>query len=357
MNPVVTRARIAMVVATSTGGVGVHVAALVRYLIEDDWPVTVCAPHSTLELFGFPGARAHAVPIRRAGLELLAVPALRTGTRDAALVHAHGLRAGTAGVLGGVRPLVVTWHNAVLDDGLTGALLQLGERVVARRANVNLAASSDLMQRIRSFGGEVELAPVAAPKPTASRSVADVRAELGVGADTPLILSVGRLHRQKAHDVLIHAATHWSRRSPQPITLIAGDGPQHRELSELIATTLAPVRLLGRRSDVADLLRAADVVVLASRWEARPLVVQEAMALGRPVVATDVGGVAELVGDGALLVPAGEVAELADAVARLLDEPAARAELAGRAVAQAGGWPDESDTARACVAVYRRLLG
>ena len=354
-----------MVLGTSTGGVGVHVESLVRKLVDNDWPVTVCAPASTLALFDFAGARTRVVPIRSAGLELLAVPALRRALRDAAVVHSHGLRAGTAAVLANARPLVVTWHNAVLAAGARAIVLRAGERLVARRADVNLAASADLAGRIRRLGGrDVQLAPVAAPVPVVRRPAAQVRAELGLGAVAsggdgyrPLVVSVGRLHPQKAHDVLVRAAARWTALAVPPLVVLAGDGPQHAELSALIAATGAPVRLLGRRADVGDLLAAADVVVLASRWEARPLAVQEAMALGRAVVATDVGGVAELVGDAALLVAAGDVDSLAAAVADLLADPARRIELGRRALARAGTWPSEQDTARACADVYRRLLG
>ena len=358
-----SRPRIALVLATSTGGVGVHVQSLTRHLVAAGWPVTVCAPASTLALFDFAGARTTVVPVGSAGREPFAVPALRHATGDAALVHAHGLRAGAAAALTALitaspRPLVVTWHNAVLANGLRARVLGAGERFVARRATLNLAASADVAARISRLGARaVEMAPVAAPAPVPARTAAAVRAELGMTDGRPLIVSVGRLHPQKAVDVLIGAAARWSQRGVPPLVVVAGDGPLHAELAQSIAQTGAPVRLLGRRTDVADLLAAADVVALASRWEARPLAVQEAMSLGRAVVATDVGGVAALVGDGAMLVPSGDVGALSTAVARLLDDPAERADLERKALLQARTWPTEDDTARACVAVYQRLLG
>lgn len=354
--------RIALVLGTSTGGVGVHVQSLATRLVAAGWPVTVCAPPSTLAVFDFGGVRIAHVPIRSApGLEALAVPALRRATADAALVHAHGLRAGTGAALAGgwhrSKPLVVSWHNAVLAGGARGAVLAAGERFVARSANINLAASADLGARIAAVGGRVELAPVAAPSPQPRRPASAVRADLGLRTDQLLVVSVGRLHRQKAHDVLIRAAAQWTGRSLAPLVVIAGDGPQRTELQMLIGATGAPVRLLGRRTDVADLLSAADVAVSTSRWEARPLAVQEAMALGAAVVATDVGGVAELVGDGAVLVPVGNVEALGAALERLLDNAGERAELSRRGRQQASTWPDEDDTARGCAAVYEELLG
>ena len=163
--------RVVELLATSTGGVGVHVRSLVRHLSDDGWPVTVAAPASTHAAFDFAGAGADVarVPLRGPGRELLAVPALRRVTRGAVLVHAHGLRAGTAAVLNARAerhrlPVVVTWHNAVLAHGMTGRLLAAGERLVARGADVNLGASPDLVERIRVLGGrDVRLAPVVPP--------------------------------------------------------------------------------------------------------------------------------------------------------------------------------------------------
>ncbi|MDQ6938356.1 MAG: glycosyltransferase, partial [Actinomycetota bacterium] len=127
------------------------------------------------------------------------------------------------------------------------------------------------------------------------------------------------------------------------------------ELQADIDRRAAPVRLLGRRDDVPDLLAAADLVVLPSRWEARPLAVQEAMQLGRAVVATDVGGVRGLVGHGAALVPADDVDGLAAAVRALLNDPTARTTLGLAGAASAARWPDEAAVAAAVSAVYAGL--
>jgi len=329
--------RILLVLATSTGGVGRHVQSLATGLAELGVQVTVAGPVASAEVFAFPvhaqveiGSRPHPVTDARALIEL------RRLARGVDLVHAHGLRASSLAVLCG-GPVVSTWHNAV--DGRLGAAL---ERLVARRSTVVLAASPDLGARARSAGGrDVRPGPVAAPPlvPTGT--------DPGLGS--PLVLAVGRLHPQKGYDTLVAALPQLSG----AVVAVAGDGPLEAELR-----AAAPqIRWLGRRDDVADLLAAADVVVLPSRWEARSLTAQEALRAGRPLVATAVGGMAELVQDGAVLVPPNDPAALGAAVRALLDDPTAAAALAARGREVASRWPTERDTVASVVALYRELLG
>jgi glycosyltransferase involved in cell wall biosynthesis len=205
------------------------------------------------------------------------------------------------------------------------------------------------------------VAPVSAPLlPPVRRTAAEVRADLGVADGRPLVVAVGRLHPQKGYDVLLDAAARWAaepRLSAPPLVAVAGSGPLHDELAARIAAERLPVTLLGRRDDVADLLTAADVCVLPSRWEARSLTAQEALRCGTPLVATRTGGLPELLGDAAVLVPVGDAAAFADAVTGLLVDRARAARLAETGRAQAAGWPDEAGTARQLVALYQELLG
>jgi len=329
--------RVLLVLATSTGGSGRHVRSVAEALSAAGASVTVAGPASTQEAFDFPsyavveiGSRPDPVRDVRAAL------ALRRLARDADVVHAHGLR---AGALAAGHPLVVTWHNAQLSGGRLGAAL---ERYVARRADVTLAASDDLLRHaLRCGGRDVRLAPVAAPVRTPSGR--------DPGLAHPLVLAVGRLHPQKGYDVLVDALPLLG----DVTVAVAGDGPLRAELE-----ARAPqVRWLGRRDDVADLYAVADVVVLPSVWEARSLTAQEALRAGRPLVATAVGGLPALVGDGAVLVPPGDPVALATEVRRLLDDPVAAADLAARGHAVAARWPDEAATAEQVAAVYLELLG
>jgi glycosyltransferase involved in cell wall biosynthesis len=355
---------VALLLASSTGGVGQHVRSVARGLVASGAEVLVCGPAATQEQFDFTGVGARfepvEIPASPTPADARAVLALRralaAGRVD--VVHAHGLRAGLVAVLARpAAPLVVTWHNAVLAGGLRGGVSRLVERVVARGARVALGASADLVERAAALGAaDARLAPVAAPTlPAPRRRRAAVRAEFGVRPEQPLILSVGRLHPQKRYDVLIDAAARWRTRTPPPVVVIAGSGPAYLALAARISAARAPVTLLGHRTDVADLLAGADLAVVTSDWEARQLFAQEAMRAGVPLVTTAVGGLPALVGDAAALVPSVDVDAVDAAVRALLDDPSARAELGRRGAERAATWPTEGDTVAVLEALYAEL--
>lgn len=361
--------KVTIVLGTSTGGVGAHVRMLAQRLPDSGVEVTVACPASTEERFGFAATGAAYQPVaiaagpRPAG-DAATVLRLRTITNGADVVHAHGFRAAalTGLALGrrrpGRTPLVATWHNAVLAEGPRRRMLAWIEAIAARRADLTLAVSPDLVDRARELGAPAaRLAPVPAPRLAApTRTRAQVRDEFSAGG-RPIVLAVARLAPQKDYDTLLDASSNLRHRKPPPLVLAAGDGPEYDRLAQLIEARGLPVRLLGRRSDVPDLLAAADVFVMTSRWEGSPLVVQEAMAAGVPVVATAVGGLPTLAGDGAVLVPPGDPEAVARAVGQLLDDPAKRAWLVERARVAAGAWPDDAEAARRIARVYHEVSG
>lgn len=183
-----------------------------------------------------------------------------------------------------------------------------------------------------------------------------MRAELGVGLgsdtdeggdDRILVLAVGRLAPQKDYATLLHAARLWqnewqSTGSPTraPRLVIAGGGPLREALQAQIDALRLDATLLGHRTDIANLLAAADMLALSSTWEARSLAVQEAMRAGVPVVATAVGGTPELARDAAVLVPPGDPLALAAAVTRVAQDSDERARLAAMGRTRASEWPD-----------------
>jgi glycosyltransferase involved in cell wall biosynthesis len=349
--------RVVLILATSTGGIGQHVKSLAAGLSTRGDAVTVGGPESTQRRFDFRGAGATFVPLDGGR----AIPVLRRllRTRPIDVVHAHGLRAGlVAGIAAPRRlPLVITWHNALLGSGPSRMLLAALELFGARRATVLLGASQDLVDRARRLGAsDARPGPVAAPPLSPpKRTAADVRVELQAG-ERPLVLAVGRLAPQKAYDVLLDAAERWRTRNPPPLVIVAGDGPERRRLQNRIDSQALPVRLLGHRDDVPDLLAAANVAVLPSTWEARALVAQEALRAGVPLVATAVGGVPELVGPAARLVPRADATAVAAEVAAILDDPQLAQRLRDAGRARAATWPDEDDTVEQVRAIYREVM-
>lgn len=337
---------VVLVLGPSTGGIGRHVQTLAAYLDGRGDGVTTVGPAETLERFPLPGQLVPELAMRTVRA---AVGGLRT---RADVVHAHGVRAGliaAVALVGRRVPLLVTWHNLV---GTGGRLGMLAQRFVARRAAVSLCVSPDLVEHVRRLGGRARLAPVGGTRRVPSGRPADVvRAELGVHPDERLVVAVARLNRQKGLDLLQAAA---GRLGPGVRIVVAGDGPERGRLGP-------PLQLLGVRDDVADLLDAADVVVLPSRWEGSPLAAHEALLAGKPLVATAVGGVPALVGDAdpppAVLVPPEDPDALAAALGRLLDDPAERTALGRRALVRAAEWPDAARTVAAVRDTYLELLG
>jgi glycosyltransferase involved in cell wall biosynthesis len=364
----VTPSRIAYVIGTTAGGTGRHVAMLARGCAARRLAVTVLGPAVTRSLF--PAAQFTPLdiagrprPVRDAAAVLRLRRLLARHAPD--IVHAHGLRAGAltalaqARVPGGQRPaMVVTVHNAAPSGLLPGAAYLALERLAARRADTVLCVSADLADRMRRAGArDVELAVVPAPPANApsADAVAQARADMGA-AGRPVVLAVGRLAAQKGFDVLIEAMTTAAGRDPAPLLVIAGDGPLAAKLARRSRAVGCDVRFLGPRRDVPALLAAADVVVVPSRWEGQPLIVQEALRAARPLVASRVGGIPRLTGeDAALLVQPDDPGPLAAAIVSVLDDRALASALGCAAAVRARTLPSESDAVDAALSVYCRL--
>ncbi|MGW0614928.1 glycosyltransferase family 4 protein [Streptomyces sp. NPDC002788] len=343
-----------------------HVRSLAAGLVARGVRVTVCAPFEADRAYDFSGVGADHVHVPRSS-DPVSVAALRAACANADLVHAHGLHASfrTVLALSGRRvrtPLVVTWHDRTHADGARAQLLRVLERRVVKAATVVLGTSSALVDRARHTGArDARLAAVALPGPRRPLEPDDpdrlrpkVRAELGA-VGRPLLIAVGSLERHRGYDVLLDAARAWRRLDPVPLVVIAGEGPLRGELQGRIEQEGLPVRLIGRRDDITDLLAAADLALLPSRWEARSVLAQEALHSRVPLVATGVGGIPELVGDAAELVPCGDAKALADSVAGLLGDPARRELLRAKGARQAATWPTEDETVAQVLSVYDEL--
>jgi glycosyltransferase involved in cell wall biosynthesis len=228
--------------------------------------------------------------------------------------------------------------------------------IVARGADAVLGVSGYLVADLRSRGARVaERALVPAPpQPPPARTPEQVRVELGVPDGSALLVTVARLAPQKGLEVLLDALA--VLRDRAVVAVVAGDGPLEAGLRRRAEDSRLPLRLVGVRRDVPDLLAAADVVVVPSRWEGQSLLLQEALRAGAAVVATDAGGNREVTGDAALLVPAGNAPALAAAAATVLDDPATAARLRAAARERAATLPTASDALAQVCELYERVL-
>jgi glycosyltransferase involved in cell wall biosynthesis len=344
----------------STGGIRAHVATLADALEARGWDVGVAGPAGVLD-----GLRKldHEVPVP-AGLSPAGVVRARRALRGAAagadLVHAHGLKAGWVATLLRPRPpVVLSVHNLVLDDvaGRAAPVLRVLEGGLVGRVDHVVAISDEVARRFTGStgAGRTTTVPPLGPAPVPTRSREEVRAGLGVPHGARLVVTAARLHPQKGMVDLLDAAALLRSAAPEAVRwVVLGEGPQRAALeAEVAARGLGDVvDLAGARASVADELAAADVVAVTSRWESGPLVVLEALALGRPVVATSVGLVPAVVGpEQGRVVPVGDPAALAAAVAEVL----AAGDEAFPGVPRAGRYGPES-LVPPIEAVYQELL-
>ncbi len=364
--------RVLVVVGPAEGGMARHVTALTDHLLGAGWAVTLAGP--TVDRLGV-AAAVEVVPLpfsRRDPVSLWRARArLRVLARSADLIHAHGL---TAGWLAHIArwpaasvPFVVTLHNVVLRDGagaLTGPLRAL-EGALVGRADAVIAVSDVVARNLRgsAHGSRVQVLepPVAVPQPR--RDPGEVRRELGVGdATTRLAVVLARLHPQKGLPELLTAVEQLPAALRGALRLVvAGDGPARAELeAQIRARGLGgTVDLLGARDDAADLLGAADLVVSSARWESVGFASLEALALGRPLVATAVGVLPEVVTspEGAWLVEPCDVMGLRAALEAALGDAATAAEVGAKGRTAWQFWQSQHAGWGPLLDLYEAVLG
>ena len=187
-----------------------------------------------------------------------------------------------------------------------------------------------------------------------------IRRELGAGADDLVILQVARLDYLKDHATAIAALAEVVRGRKNVRLFLAGEGPEQERIAECIRQRDlgSHVRLLGLRTDISRLLSAADIFLLTSISEGIPLTVIEAMAAGLPVVATNVGGVAETALDRrtSFLAPAGDHVALAQYILRLAEDAALRRRMGQQGRERASQLFSERQMHASYLQCYREIL-
>lgn len=280
------------------------------------------------------GVRTHMLTPHR-GMSPRYVIGLRAALRSARIdvVHTHHVGPflyGAAAALSCGIPVVHTEHSHELYESLR---LRWAARAMDRVAHVVAVSPEIAAYRRAAFGRACEVVPngVACLDVAPARQI--VRRELGVGSGTFVVGCVARFAPEKDHATLLRGFALLRQRAPDCVLVLVGEGPARREVTRLVAELgLSPhVRLLGARSDVSALLSGFDAVALTSQREGLPLSLLEAMAQRRPVVATRVGGVPELLREGAgLLIDVGDHEVCATQLHALQRSPVLRDELGDR---------------------------
>ncbi len=335
------------------GGMELHALALARGVSRAGWRVSVLLPElpaldPLIAEFAAAGVATHRVTVTGAQVPArLAAAWLKTRAllREIAPAIMHQHRTGPyhgkwtvlAARAAGVPVVVASEHQAAYR--LTGP--QRWANAFADRLVDRVVAVSDhdyqrqLTQSGRPAGKIVRIhngIDIARFRPAAPQAVAAGRAALGIPAGAPVIGTLARLEEQKGICYFLRALPDLAQRWPGLVVLIAGDGALRKAL-EAEAAALGVngyTRFLGFVPDAVAIMSLMDVVVIPSVWEPFGLAAAEAMAVGRPVVVSRVGGLPEIVSDGesGLLASPGEPAALAQAIDRLLADPALRDRLA-----------------------------
>lgn len=317
------------------GGGEVSLLGLLERLDRSRWSPIVVVPSegevgSRCRALGLP---THVIPLpslrRPRPAVFRSVTAVRRLIREsgASLLHANGSRAmlyaGLAGRLAG-RPVI--WHVRVADRDvfLDRLLAFLARAVIVNSRAVQQRFDWMLSGKVRCIHNGVDLDRFAPRQPPPT-----LRASLGLPAGAPVAASVGRFVRFKGYHDLLEAARLARDTLPDLHWVLVGDGELRGEL-EARCRTLgmeSRVRFTGWREDVRDILALCDVFALPSLGEHFGRVLIEAMAMAKPVVATDAGGVPEIVlhGETGLLVPPADPRAFVQAVLALLQDPVRRA--------------------------------
>jgi glycosyltransferase involved in cell wall biosynthesis len=290
------------------------------------------------------------------------------------VLHTHGYKETVLGAIAGhasCRPRLVQTYHGIVEKlpGWAGLKMRVYEglnTLVGRRAaDALIGVSAEIARvlrerypstRVHCIRNGIDLSRVTVTRPRES-----ARRDLGIAQDAFVVGTVGRLMPVKAFDLLIEAFARLRQTVPHARLVIVGDGPLRGALQQCAARHGAAndVLFLGARTDVYELMACFDVFALSSHHEGIPMVLLEAMTVGVPIVATRVGGVPEVLEDGAhaLLVPPGDPGALAGAVERLAASPALRERIAGAARAQVERRFSIQATAAATRDLYLSLAG
>jgi glycosyltransferase involved in cell wall biosynthesis len=213
--------------------------------------------------------------------------------------------------------------------------------------------ATSLTAWVPGVGNKITVIPNGIDVQTFERAIPVARSSVGINNGNCVLLYVARLEPQKDHANLLRALA----QIPDADLVLAGDGSLREQLEDQAeALGVAPrVHFLGRRNDVAELLKMADIYVHPAAFEGFGIAAAEALTAGKPVVASNVPGLAQVVGDAGILVPPGDAATLAAEVRTLITSPHRRQQLSQAAVERGRQFSIEN-TVAAYIDLYRSVL-
>jgi len=286
------------------------------------------------------------------------------------LLHVHHVWPAADRYLTGLAELAAIPHLVITEhiEGRSHSPAQraLKRRELARADAVTAVCGAVADSLVRDYGvdrARLRVVGNGADLPDAAESEAArlLRVELGAGPQRPLWVCAARLEEQKGHAVLLDALADLARRGQDFRMALAGEGARRAAL-EARAAELGldgRVRFLGQVDEIGPLLACADAIVMPSLWEGLPLTLLEALVRARPLVASAVGGIPEVVthGESGWLVPAGDPVAIADALETLHRRPDLALQLGregARRVREDYTWPRVVERFEA---VYDEVLG
>ncbi len=288
------------------------------------------------------------------------------------LLHAHNGRTTFRAFLAasGRYPIIATQHFIepahAQRSGLAGGLMRAAHHFVNRRLQRIICVSDAVREALLKRERLPESLATTIPNGISDRTQSgtsdreQLRRELGLKTDAPLIACVSRLEQEKNVTCLISAMAAVAGQFSDAVCLIVGDGSQMGLLTDQCnASGLTDnIRLLGFRNDAMAIMDIADLIVLPSRAEPFGLVLLEAMSLEKPVVAINAGGPREIVVDQetGFLVPPSDPAALAKAISRLLTDNQLRTEMGKRGYQRFQSCYTASRMAESTARVYRDVL-
>ena len=260
------------------------------------------------------------------------------------VLHLHGYGATTFGRLAGAMRRIPTILHEHANLTTTPWYQKMADAVLEPQTDIAIAVSqstAEFLVKARQLPPEkVKVVYLGVPleefsRPRSADEIAVARAELGIAPGEFVIGSVTRLHDSKGNSFLVEAARQVIDRRPGARFVLFGEGPLLGDLQAQAAALGLGHRFVfaGFTKDVARAVSAFDVSVFPSLWEGTPLTVFEALAMGKPIVATDADGLRDVLTHDrdALIVPKRDAAALADAMVRMIDEPDTRRRLGDHA--------------------------